>query len=65
MIWNLTVPNTDAADIDAYNTGKNVIFKNCVPFTECIGEINKIQTDNTKNLDGIMPIYNLIEYSNN
>ena len=65
MIWNLTVPNTDATDIDADNTGKNLIFKNCVSFTECISEINKIQTDNTKNLDGIMPIHNLIEYSNN
>ena len=44
---------------------KGVIFKNCAPFTDCISEINNAQTDNAKDLDVVMPMYDLIEYSNN
>ena len=44
---------------------KGVAFKNCAPFTICISEINNTQTDNCKNIGIIMPMYNLIEYSNN
>ena len=44
---------------------KKVIFKNCAPFTNCISEISNIQVDNAKDLDIVMPIYNLIEYTNN
>ena len=32
----ITVNNTAAADADANNTNKKVIFKNCAPFTNCI-----------------------------
>ena len=32
---NATVNNTAAADADANNTNKKVIFKNCAPFTNC------------------------------
>ena len=42
---------------------KGVIFKNFAPFTDCISEINNIQTDNAKHVDVVMPMYNLIEYS--
>ena len=44
---------------------KKVILKNCAPFTNCISEINNAQIDNAKDIDIIMPMYNLIEYSNN
>ena len=40
-------------------------MKNCAPFTDCISEINNIQIDNAKDIDVLMPMYNLIEYSNN
>ena len=40
-------------------------FKNCAPFTNCISEINITQVDNAKDIDIVMPMYNLIEYSNN
>ena len=33
---NITVNNTAAADADANNTNKKVIFKNCAPFTNYI-----------------------------
>ena len=44
---------------------KEVIFKNCAPFTNCISEINNTQIDNAKDIDIVMPMYNLIEYSDN
>ena len=44
---------------------KKVIFKNCAPFTDCISKINNTQVDNAKDIDIVMPMYNLIEYSNN
>ena len=33
------------------NNGKNLIFKNCAPFTGCISEINNTQVDNAKNIN--------------
>ena len=44
---------------------KGVAFKNCAPFTNCISEINNTQADNAKDIDIVMPMYNVIEYSNN
>ena len=41
---------------------KQAIFGNCTTFTDCITGINNTQVDNAKDLDVIMPIYNLIEY---
>ena len=55
--------NTTAAPAAANNTGKKVILKNCAPFTICISEINNTQVGNTKDIDIVMPRYNLIEYS--
>ena len=42
-----------------------VAFQNCTPFTKCMTHINDEQVDGSDNLDIIMPIHNLIEYSNN
>ena len=56
---------TAAADADANHTNKKVIFKNCAPFTNCISEINNTRADNAKDIDSVMPMYNLIEHSNN
>ena len=61
----ITVNNTAAAGAAANNTNKKVIFKNCAPFTNCISEINNTQIDNAKDIDIVMPMYNLIEYSDN
>ena len=44
---------------------KEVIFKNCAPFTDCIGEINNNQVYHAKDVDVVMPMYNLIEHSEN
>ena len=61
----ITVNNTAAQGAAANNTNKRVIFKNCAPFANCISEINKTQIDNAKDIDIVMPMYNLIEYSDN
>ena len=61
----INVNNTAAADADANNTNNKVIFKNCAPFTNCISEINNTQVDNAKDIDIVMPMYNLIECSDN
>ena len=61
----ITVNNTASANADADNTNKNVIFKNCAPFTNCISEINNGKVDNAKDIYIVMPMYNLIEYSDN
>ena len=60
---NITVNNTAAAGAAANNTNKKVIFKNCAPFTNCISKINSTDIDNAKYIDIVMPMYNLIEYS--
>ena len=40
-------------------------LKNCAPFIECNLEINDEHVDTAENLDIVMPMYNLIEYSDN
>ena len=59
------VNNTAAQGAAADNTNKKVIFKNCAPFTNCISEINNTQIDNAKDIDIVIPMYNLTEYSDN
>ena len=61
----ISVTNTAAAGVAANNINKEVIFKICAPFTNCIGEINNTQMDNAKDIDIVMPMYNVIEYSDN
>ena len=61
----ISANNTAAAGAAANNINRKVIFKNCAPFTNCISEINNTQVDNAKDIDIVMPMYNLIEYSDN
>ena len=44
---------------------KKLAFKNNAPFTSCISKIDNTLTDNAEDLDIVMPMYNLIEYSKN
>ena len=54
-------------DITATSGDANtkVAFKNCVPFTKCVIYINAEHADNADNLHIVIPMYNLIEYSDN
>ena len=53
----ITAPAADA------NT--RLALKNCAPFTKCNLKINDEHVDTAENLDIVMPMYNLIEYSDN
>ena len=45
------------------NANNKVIFKNCAPFTEYISKISNALADNAKEIDVVMPMFNLIECS--
>ena len=62
---NITVNNTAVDGADANTTNKKVIFNNCGPFINCISKINNTQVDNAEYIDIVMPMYNLIQYSEN
>ena len=49
--------------IDGYN--RNLILKNNAPFISFISKINNVLIENAEDLDVVMPMYNLIEYSKN
>ena len=53
--------------IRASNAAKatRLALKNCAPITKCNLEINDEHVDTAENLDIVMPMYNLIEYSDN
>ena len=54
----ITVTNPDGA-----KRNKSVAFKNNAPFINCISKVNGVQTDNAEDLDVVMAMYNLLEYS--
>ena len=63
--WTITIAGAGIDDVvrQLDERNKEVIFKNCVSFTNCISEINSNQIDNAKYLDVVMPMHNLIEYN--
>ena len=52
-----TIRATNAAN------ATRLALKNCAPFIKCNLEINDERVDTAENLDIVMPMYNLIEYS--
>ena len=56
------VKETEAAK---NNANKKLIFENCASFSNCISRINNTQVDNAHDIDVVMPMYDLIEYSDN
>ena len=56
---HVTIGNmqTSAAPNDR---NKKLIFKNFAPFTDCTSEINYRPGDNAKDIDVVMPMYDLI-----
>ena len=62
--WRRTAAKSWAAR-QADERDKGVTFKNCAPFTKCISRINNTDIDNAQDIDIVMPMYNLVEYSNN
>ena len=65
-------PNNTAANVTATNTAnynsfgeKKLVFKNNAPFINCVSKINEVKIDNAEDLDVVMSMYNLLEYSKN
>ena len=61
----ITGAGADEAARQADERDKGLAFKNCVPFTNFIRKINNTQIDSAKDIDIVMSMYNLIEYSDN
>ena len=57
----ITVPNPN----DNANFHKELTLKNNAPFISCISKINGELVENAEDLDIVMPMYNLLEYSEN
>ena len=55
----VTDPNNNA------NFDRRLTFKNNAPFISCISKINSELVENAEDLDIVMPMYNLLEYSKN
>ena len=57
----ITVTNPN----DNTNFNKELTLKNNAPFISCISKINGELVENAEDLDIVMPMYNLLEYSDN
>ena len=64
---NNTVNNANVTNTVNNNTfgEKKLVFKNNALFINCISKINGVKIDNAEDLDVVMPMYNLLEYSKN
>ena len=49
----------------AANNDTDVAFKNCAPFSTCTTKINDVFVEETNHIYIAVPMYNLIEYSDN
>ena len=50
---------------DNAKRNKSVTFENNAPFINCISKINGVKIDNAEDLDVVIPMNNLLEYSKN
>ena len=69
---DIEAPCNTAANATATNTANNnafgekkLVFKNNAPFIICVSKINGVKLDNAEDLDVVMSMYNLLEYSKN
>ena len=58
----MTLRNSGIADVQD-NRSKNVIFKGCTRYINCLSQINNTQVDNDHDVDAVMFVYYLTEYS--
>ena len=61
----ITGAGDNAGEIQADERDKGVTFKNCAPFTKCISRANNTDIDIVHDIDIVIPMYNLNEYSDN
>ena len=63
VVKGIVTVSFDERDRDKIN--RQVILKNNAPFISCISKINGILVENAEDVDIVMPMYNLLEYSKN
>ena len=61
----ITAINTAAQNQPNNGANRKVIFKNWAPLINCISRINNTQVDDAHDIDEVMSMYNLIEFSDN
>ena len=61
----ITWAGDDTATRQTNGRTTGVLSKNCAPFINCKSEFNNTEIDNDKDIDIVMPMYNLVEYSDN
>ena len=62
---NQKVTVTGNINVAGDDANTKVAFKNCAPFKKCIAEINETFIDDAEHINITIPMYNLIEYSDN
>ena len=69
---DVEAPNNTVANVTATNNANNnafgkkkLVFKNNAPFINCVSKINGVKIDNAEDLDVVMAMYHLLEYSKN
>ena len=69
---DIEAPSNTAANATATNNANNnafgeikLVFKNNAPFINCVSKIKGVKIDNAEDLDVVMPMYHLLEYSKN
>ena len=62
--WGLHLVRSNIT-IEGRNIATEVALKNCAPSTKCITKINETTIHDAENLDLVMSMYKLIEYSSN
>ena len=63
VVKGIVTVSADERDRDEMN--RQVILKNNTPFISCISKIKGVLVENAEDLDAVMPMYNLLEYSKN
>ena len=63
VVNGIVTVSADEKDRDEMN--RQVILKTNVPFISCISKIHGVFVENVEELDIVMPMYNLLEYSKN
>ena len=63
VVKGIVTVGADERDKDKMN--RQVILNNTAPFISCISKINGVLVENAEDLDIVMPVYNLLEYSKN
>ena len=61
----VVIQGADDAAIATDRNNKEVVFKNCALIINCTKKINNAKVDNAEDLDNVMLMYNLLEYSRN